>query len=253
MTAADLASPILQVQQVTLAATVGTAHLLKDLSFQVNAGEFVAIVGPSGAGKTSLLRLLNRLSDPTQGAILLNGQDSQQMSPIKLRQQVMLVLQESNLLEMTVREALAYPLKLQGLSEATQRQRLGFWLEQVNLPEEWLPRTALQLSVGQRQLVAIARALVAEPAVLLLDEPTAALDLGRASRLMTVLKDLARRQQTAILMANHQLEWVQQFCDRALYLNQGELRQDAPVDQIDWASLREELVNAEKQLAQEWE
>ena len=253
MTDANSAAPLLQVQQVTLAANVGLANLLKDLSFQVNAGEFVALIGPSGSGKTSLLRLLNRLNDPSSGSIQFNGQDMQRLSPLQLRRQVTLVLQEADLLDMTVRQALTYPLTLRGLSDAKQRERLGFWLEQLNIPDDWLPRTALQLSVGQRQLVAIARGLVTEPTVLLLDEPTAALDLGRASRLMTVLRNLAQRQQTAILMANHQLDLVQDYCDRVLYLQQGELKQDAAVDQIDWVALRHRLVNAEKQLVQEWD
>lgn len=253
MNATDSAAPLLQIQQVTLAANVGLANLLKDLSFQVNAGEFVALIGPSGSGKTSLLRLLNRLNDPSTGTIRLSGQDVQRISPLQLRRQVTLVLQEADLLDMTVRQALTYPLTLRGLSDAKQRERLGFWLEQLNIPDDWLPRTALQLSVGQRQLVAIARGLVTEPTVLLLDEPTAALDLGRASRLMTVLRNLAQRQQTAILMANHQLDLVQDYCDRVLYLQQGELKQDAAVDQIDWVALRHRLVNAEKQLVQEWD
>jgi D-methionine transport system ATP-binding protein len=110
----------------------------------------------------------------------------------------------------------------------------------------------LQLSVGQRQLVAIARALLIQPKILLLDEPTSALDAGLASHVLSVLADLALKGKIAILMVNHQLDMAQLFCTRVLYLQNGQLLQDASVAQIDWKQLRETLVQAEAQASQEW-
>jgi len=243
----------LRLNQVSLSASVGSQYLLKDISFEVFKGDRIAIVGPSGAGKTSLLRLLNRLIESTAGSIYLENQEYQQIPVIQLRQQVTLVPQESKLLGMTVQEALAYPLVLRDLPRSQIQQRLSHWIEQLHIPEDWLGRTEVQLSVGQRQLVAIARALVIQPKILLLDEPTSALDAGRASHLVQVLTQLATRSQTTILMVNHQLELAQMFCTRILYLQNGQLLWDEHnTSQMDWSKLRETLIQAEAQAAEEW-
>jgi D-methionine transport system ATP-binding protein len=242
----------LRLEQVSLSASVGSHYLLKHISFEVFRGDRVAIVGPSGAGKTSLLRLLNRLSEPTAGSIYLENQDYRQIPVIQLRQQVTLVPQESKLLGMTVQEALAYPLVLRSLPRSQIQQRLSHWIEQLHIPTEWLGRTEVQLSVGQRQLVAIARALVIQPKILLLDEPTSALDAGRASRLLQVLTS-ATSSQTTILMVNHQLELAQLFATQVLHLQHGQLIQNAPNSlALDWAKLKETLIQAEAEASEEW-
>jgi D-methionine transport system ATP-binding protein len=242
----------LRLAHVDLAAKLGQQYLLQDVSFEAFPGERLALVGPSGAGKTSLMRLLNRLSEPTQGKIYLGSQEIRQIPVLQLRQQVTLVLQESKLLGMTVQEALTYPLRLRGVPRAEIQQRLSAGLEQLRIPSEWLDRTELQLSVGQRQLVAIARALLAQPKVLLLDEPTSALDAGRSTQVVKALMDWADAHQTVIVMVNHQLDVAEQFCNRMLHLQQGRLIQDLPSHQVNWAQLRQELIQAETEAAQEW-
>lgn len=243
----------LRLEQVSLSGSVGSQYLIKDISCEVLTGERIAIIGASGAGKTSLLRLLNRLSEPTTGLIYLENQKYQQIPVLQLRQQVTLVAQESKLLGMTVQEALAYPLILRGMSRSEIQQRLSYWIEQMHIPQDWLGRTEVQLSVGQRQLVAIARALVIQPKILLLDEPTSALDAGRASHLMQVLTQLVESRQTTVLMVNHQLELAQLFCTRVLYLQHGQLVQNTPNSQaFDWDGLRKALIQAEAQTAEEW-
>ena len=241
----------LRLEQVSLSASVGTHYLLNDISFEVFKGDRVAIVGSSGAGKTSLLRLLNRLSEPSAGSIYLENQQYPQIPVTQLRQQVTLVPQETKLLGMTVQEALAYPLVLRDLPRSQRLQQISHWIEQLHIPSEWLERTEVQLSMGERQLVGIARALVIQPKILLLDEPTSALDIGRASHLLQVLTQLATTRQTTIFMVNHQLELAQLFCTRVLHLQQGQLIQDAPNGQLDWAKLRD-LIQAEAQTADEW-
>lgn len=243
----------LQLQRVSLAANVGSNYLLKDITFEVCAAERMAIVGSSGAGKTSLLRLVNRLSEPTAGKILFENQDYRHLPVIQLRQQIVLVPQESKLLGMNVQQALAYPLSLRKLSTAEIQQRISHWIEALHIPSEWLERTEFQLSVGQRQLVAIARALVIQPKILLLDEPTSALDAGRASHIVQVLIDVATTHKTTILMVNHQLDVAKLFCTRVLHLHQGELIKDTLNSAIfDWNKLRESLIAAEAQAAAEW-
>jgi D-methionine transport system ATP-binding protein len=243
---------LLRLEGVTLTPSIGSQYLLNNISFEVFSGDRLAIIGPSGAGKTSLLRLLNRLSEPSRGTIFLGDRPYQKIPILALRQQVMLLMQEPKLLEMTVREALAYPLVLRQIKSSEIEQRIAALLPQLNIPEDWLERTEVQLSAGQRQLVAIARAVIVRPQILLLDEPTSALDAGRATRILQVLAELANNGETTILMVNHQLDLVQEFSDRVLYLENGNLLQDAPSDRVDWDELRDRLVKAEAQAAEEW-
>ncbi|HEY9620302.1 MAG TPA: ATP-binding cassette domain-containing protein [Crinalium sp.] len=247
-----MADKQLWLEQVSLKGTLGGYYLLNDISFDVAQGDRIAIVGPSGAGKTSLLRLLNRLNEVSSGSIYFEGQEIRQIPVIQLRQHITLVPQESKLLGMTVREALTYPLKLRQMPQSTIQQRLSTWMELIHLPSDWLDRTEVQLSVGQRQLVAIARALMIQPKILLLDEPTSALDAGRGSHLLNLLNNLADTSQITILMVNHQLELAEQFCSKVLFLQQGKLLHNAAKEHIDWATLKEQLIQAEAQESDEW-
>ena len=245
-------SPIMQLKQVSWSASMGSGYLLEDISFKVFRGDTVAIIGPSGAGKTSLLRLLNRLSSPTSGSIYLENQDVSQIPIRLLRSSVVLVPQEPKLLGMNVQEALAYPLILQQLPKKEIQQRVEYWRTRLEISQDWSDRNELQLSLGQRQLVAIARALVMQPKILLLDEPTSALDAGNANHLVAVLTQLSNDAETTILMVNHQLELAQKFANRVLYLQDGQLREETCASQLDWSRLRENLVRAEAQSVEEW-
>jgi len=242
-----------RVEQVSLTTSLKTQYLIKDISFQVNAGERVAIVGPSGAGKTSLLRLINRLSEPTSGSIYIENQDYRLLPVFQLRRDIMLVQQESKLLGMPVKDALIYGLKLQKLTPQIIKDRLITWIEKMRIPDDWMQRNEVQLSAGQRQWVAITRALITQPKILLLDEPTSALDAGRAIQLISVLKELADTRQTTILMVNHQLDMVQEFCTRVLHIQDTNLIADKPSSQINWLHLRQSLIEAEQKAAEEWD
>ena len=243
--------PQLRVDDVSLKTPIASSYLLNNISFDVHTGDRVAIVGPSGAGKTTLLRLLNRLSSPTTGSIYLENTEYRQIPAIALRRQITLILQESKLLGMSVREALAYPLKLRGVTPSNIAQRISAVIEQLHIPQEWLDRTELQLSTGQKQLVAIARGIILEPKILLLDEPTSALDAGKAAHILQVLTQLTNNQ-TTILMVNHQLELAEQFSTRVLHLQRGKLLEYSPSHQINWVQLRQNLIQAEAEAQQEW-
>lgn len=246
----DKHSSQLRLERVSLATPLGL-YLLEEISFEIDRGERVAIVGPSGAGKSSLLRLLNRLSSPKSGSIYLEERDYRQIPVLELRRVVSLVLQESKLLGMSVAEAIAYPLKLRDLRPSEIEERISYWIEQLHVPQDWLPRSELQLSVGQRQLVAIARGVAIEPKILLLDEPTSALDEGKAVQVLKALELLADKG-TTILMANHQLDIAREFSTRVLHLQQGKLVGNLPSTEMDWVGLRESLIAAEVGETEEW-
>ena len=236
-------SPLFELQNVSLAASVGEHFLLRDISFSVYEGDRIAIAGASGSGKTSLLKLCNSLYSPTVGKISFSTTDIAQKSPIKLRQQIVLVPQEPKLLGMRVQEALTYPLKLQQLSALEIKKRVTTWSEALKIPQTWLERHELQLSLGQRQLVAIARALLMQPLILLLDEPTSALDLGASDRLLTLLNSLVANQRMTIMMVNHQLELSANFAERILYLDKGSLIEDTVASTSKWQKFQEKLLN----------
>lgn len=242
--------PQLQLERVSLTDSRGLHHLLQDISWRIDPGDRWGVIGPSGAGKTSLLRLLNRLSDPSSGSIFLEGQLLQTLPSVRVRRRVMLVPQEPRLLGMTVREALAYPLKLRGTPAASLQDWLAKTIRQFEIPQEWLERTEQQLSVGQRQWVALARAWGGQPDILLLDEPTSALDTGRIDQLVAVLRQLP---QTTVILVSHQLELVQQVCDRVLYLDQGRVAHHLQGAEIDWEQLRASFQQQESHLASEWD
>ncbi|MGF1488034.1 MAG: ATP-binding cassette domain-containing protein [Prochloraceae cyanobacterium] len=244
--------PLLKLEKVTIETPLASSDILQEVSFNLDRGDRLVIIGPTGAGKTSLLRLLNRLSNFTKGEIYYNFRSIKDISAIKLRQKIVLVPQEPKLLGMSVKEAIVYPLFLQQLPKQEIQQRIATWTELLHIPQEWFDRGELQLSLGQRQLVAIARGLVMQPEILLLDEPTSALDAGRTANLIKILIELTTNDRTTVIMVNHQLEVAKEFADRVLYLQAGKLLQDSPAIDIDWEKLRENLINAEAQLEQEW-
>ncbi|MGB0561077.1 MAG: ABC transporter ATP-binding protein [Spirulinaceae cyanobacterium] len=227
-----MAEPILKLEQVTV------LHRLAPVSCAVDEGDRIGIVGASGAGKSTFVQLLNRLIDPDRGQIWYSAQPIKTWPIQSLRRQIVLVLQEPKLLGMTVAEAIAYPLVLQNQSPQLIQTRVKDWCDRLHIPQAWQERQAYELSVGQRQLVTIARALILEPRVLLLDEPTSALDVGTATQVFSVLQDLP---DLTWLMVNHQLDWVQQYCDRLLWLDQGQLRHDGAIASVDWQHLTDTL------------
>jgi D-methionine transport system ATP-binding protein len=165
----------------------------------------------------------------------------------------MLVSQEPKLLGMKVQAALAYPLQLQSLTPAEINQRIVSITEQFEIPTDWFDRTELQLSAGQKQIVSIARGVITQPQVLLLDEPIANLDFITAERILTTLTNIARSQQIGMIIVNHQLELAARFSDRLLYLQDGKLLFDKISTSVNWQDLQQQLQMAQRQLIAEWE
>jgi len=230
-----------------------TRPLLIDISFSLAQGESITLTGITGAGKSTLLQLLNRLSEPTSGQILLNGDNYKNIPPITLRQRVMLVSQEPKLLGMKVRESLAYPLQLQSIGIEEIKQRIVTITEQFEIPTAWFDRTELQLSAGQKQIVSIARGVITQPQVLLLDEPIANLDFTTAERVLNTLNNISQSQQMGTIVVNHQLELASRFSDRLLYLQDGRLLIDKVSESVDWQNIQQQIRTSEDRSIAEWE
>jgi D-methionine transport system ATP-binding protein len=244
---------LLQLKSISYTPPNFTRPLLTDISFDLAAGECITLTGITGAGKSTLLRLLNRLSEPTTGEILLEGQNYRSTPPVALRRRIVLVSQEPKLLGMKVREALAYPLKLQSLNSAEIQQRIVTITEQFQIPTDWFDRTELQLSAGQKQIVSIARGVITQPQILLLDEPIANLDFTTAERVLTTLINIAQTQKIGMIIVNHQLELAVKFSDRLLYLQEGTLLLDRVSSSVNWQDLQQQLRESEDRSISEWD
>ncbi len=177
---------------------------------EVSEGEVLALVGPSGAGKSTLLRLLNMLERPTAGAIVYDGQIVHSGSPLELRRQVTMVFQRPVLLRASVRDNVAYGLRLRGAAVDGRVDRL---LEQVGLAH-LARRAARMLSAGEAQRVALARALVIEPRVLLLDEPTANLDPYNVSLIEDIVRVRNVEHGTTIVLVTHNIFQARRLAHR---------------------------------------
>ena len=198
-------------------------RLLDEVNLSVPRGAFTILAGPSGAGKTTLLRLINRLDEADGGSVSVLGRTLGQWSVGELRRRVALVSQEPSLLGMTVSENLILPFRLRGEPPPDIKDRMETAMEEAELEPEFLHQPSALLSVGQKQRAALARALIGEPEVLLLDEPTAGQDPRMAERMMKRLHRLRLEKGMTVLMVSHRLEHLRQNGGRLAVLIGGRL------------------------------
>lgn len=196
-------------------------QILTDVSFHVPSGQILAIIGPSGSGKSSLLRLVNRLDEPTAGDILLAGSPYRSLAVTELRRLVGMVFQAPALFDGTVADNIAYGPRLRGATRAEQRAQAETCLARVGLEPDLLDRDSATLSGGQQQRVAFARALANDPAVLLLDEVTSALDPASSAHIEALILSLSRGEGLTILLVTHDLGLARRVADQVLVLAGG--------------------------------
>jgi len=201
-------------------------EILRDLTFSVEPGSFHFLTGPSGAGKTSLLRLLLLSLKPSRGRVTMFGEDVSNLSQdrlLQMRRHIGIVFQEFRLLDhLTTFENVALPLRVLGQPESEYRPNVTELLEWVGLGERMNAPPSL-LSGGEKQRAAIARAVIARPKVLLADEPTGNVDPDLSSRLVHLFAELNRTLGMTIILATHELPLLDKFNYPRMLLNKGEL------------------------------
>ena len=231
--------PILEVKNLTYIYSAGTPFehkALDDISFSVERGEFIGIIGHTGSGKSTLMQQLNGLLKPTSGTVLLDGQDiwSDKKLTRQARFRVGLVFQypEYQLFEETVYKDIAFGPKNMGLSaeevDRRVREAAGF----VGLTEQQMEVSPFDLSGGQKRRVAIAGVIAMEPEVLILDEPTAGLDPVGRSEILGNIQSYRKAKNATIMMVSHSMEDVARLTDRLLVMNGSKLAMDAPPAQV---------------------
>jgi spermidine/putrescine transport system ATP-binding protein len=199
----------------------GDSVALHDISLQIPKGSFVVLLGPSGSGKTTLLNILGGFLEPTSGSVLLDGQDITHLPPAK--RPTATVFQDYALFpHMSVEQNVAFGLRMRATANDEKNKRVGKALEMVGL-SSFGKRRIQQLSGGQRQRVALARSLVVEPAVLLLDEPLGALDLNLRRQMQDELTDLQKRLGMTFVHVTHDQDEAMSMADTIVVMNQGRI------------------------------
>ncbi len=206
----------------------GTIRAVDRVSFRVGRGELCVLIGPSGCGKTTTLRMVNRLVEPTAGRVLVRGTDVMRLDPVRLRRSIGYVIQQVGLFpHLTVEENITVVPKLLGWDARRCRARAEELLELVGLPPaDFLRRYPRQLSGGQQQRVGVARALAADPDIVLMDEPFGAVDPITRRQLQLELKRIQAAVRKTILFVTHDLAEAFLLGDRIVVMHQGRVVQE---------------------------
>jgi len=213
----------------------GDVTALHGIDLSISRGEVFGIIGRSGAGKSSLIRTLNRLEQPSKGRVLIDQVDIGEFDEnrlVALRRRIGMIFQHFNLMSAkTVWQNVELPLKVAGVAKAQRQQKVRELLELVGLADKHQAYPA-QLSGGQKQRVGIARALVHDPDILLCDEATSALDPETTQAILALLKTINQRLGLTIVLITHEMAVIRDICDRVVVLEQGRIVEQGPVWEV---------------------
>ncbi|KRG08266.1 betaine/proline/choline family ABC transporter ATP-binding protein [Staphylococcus sp. NAM3COL9] len=211
----------------------GGKKAVDNISLDVQSGEFIAFIGTSGSGKTTALRMINRMIEATEGQITINGEDVRKMNPVELRRKIGYVIQQIGLMpHMTIRENIVLVPKLLKWSQEKKERKAKELIELVDLPEEFLDRYPSQLSGGQQQRIGVVRALAAEQDVILMDEPFGALDPITRDTLQDLVKELQQKLGKTFVFVTHDMDEAIKLADKICIMSEGQIIQFDTPDNI---------------------
>lgn len=222
------------VEFADVSFTVGGRQLLRSVSFRCEPGTTTALLGRSGSGKTTLLRTVNALVRPTGGRVLVDGVDVASADVLGLRRRIGYVIQESGLFpHMSIQRNVLMPLEVAGEPRGVEwRSKAAEAVMRVGLEEDVLDRFPWQLSGGQRQRVGVARALITEPKVLLMDEPFGALDPLTRAEMQRMVKELLKAGKVTTLIVTHDLQEALFVADRVVLMQEGAVLANVRSDEV---------------------
>ncbi|MGM9902918.1 ABC transporter ATP-binding protein [Enterococcus sp. 10A9_DIV0425] len=217
---------VIEVKHVSKSygSSTTSVKVLDNVSFSVGEGEFVGIMGPSGAGKTTLMNILSTINLPTVGSVSIQGKEITKMKKNELsdfrRRKIGFIFQEFNLIDtLTAKDNILLPLAVERISKEEMEKKV-LHVAQVLGIEELLKRYPDEMSVGQRQRIAAARALIVRPEVIFADEPTGSLDSKSATELLNYLKIINEVEKSTILLVTHD-PYTASYCNRILFIKDG--------------------------------
>lgn len=204
-----------------------------DINLSFDKGEFICFIGTSGSGKTTSMRMLNRMTDPSKGKILIDGQDIQKINPVELRRQIGYVIQNIGLMpHMTIRENIVLVPKLLKVPVEERNKIAEKMIDLVELPREMLERYPNELSGGQQQRIGVVRALAANQDIILMDEPFGALDPITRDSLQDLVKDLQERLGKTIVFVTHDMDEALKLANKIAIMSEGKVIQFDTPDNI---------------------
>ena len=204
-----------------------------DINLSFDKGEFICFIGTSGSGKTTSMRMLNRMTDPSKGKILIDGQDIQKINPVELRRQIGYVIQNIGLMpHMTIRENIVLVPKLLKVPVEERNKIAEKMIDLVELPREMLDRYPNELSGGQQQRIGVVRALAANQDIILMDEPFGALDPITRDSLQDLVKDLQERLGKTIVFVTHDMDEALKLANKIAIMSEGKVIQFDTPDNI---------------------
>lgn len=204
----------------------GDHVILNNINFEVQTGEFVALIGTSGCGKTTTLQMINRLIDPTSGDIYIDDKNIRELDPVELRRRIGYVIQEIGLFpHMTIRQNIEIVPKMLKWEKEKISERTPRLLKMVNMSESCLDRYPSSLSGGQQQRIGLLRALAADAPIILMDEPFGALDPITRSNLQDEIKVLQNELKKTIIFVTHDMDEAVKIADKIVLMNEGDIVQ----------------------------
>ena len=218
------------IEFIDVAKIYKTQTAVEDISFKIDDGEFVCLIGTSGSGKTTIMRMINRMTEPSKGKILIDGEDIMTKNPVQLRREIGYVIQQIGLLpHMTIYENITLVPALLKWEEERKRKIAEELIKKVDLPVEYLEKYPSQLSGGQQQRIGVIRALAAEQNIILMDEPFGALDPITRESLQSLIKNIQKELGKTVVFVTHDMNEAIGLADKILIMDMGHMVQyDTP-------------------------